>query len=102
MVTKESVMKALEGCIDPELGINVVDMGLIYDVDVKKDSVHVKMTLTNPGCPMAGMIARDVEETVKGLDGVKSADVELVWEPRWTPERLSEKAKRMLGYKIKE
>jgi metal-sulfur cluster biosynthetic enzyme len=90
-------MKALEGCLDPEIGISVVDMGLIYDVSVKGDAVHVKMTLTNPGCPMARMIAKDVEKTVKGM-GVAKAEVELVWEPKWTPDRLSEKAKKMLGY----
>jgi metal-sulfur cluster biosynthetic enzyme len=73
-------------------------MGLIYDVGVKDGSVHVKMTLTNPGCPMARMIAKDVEKTVKGMKGIKKAEVELVWEPRWTPDRLSERAKKMLGY----
>ena len=98
MVSKEDVMKALEGCLDPEIGVSVVDMGLIYEVVVKEDKVHIKMTLTNPGCPMAGMISQDVEETVKKIKGVKKADVELVWDPPWTPERLSEKAKKMLGY----
>ena len=98
MVTEEEVMKALEECLDPELGISVVDMGLIYDVEVEEGNVHVKMTLTNPGCPMASMISHDVEETVKKLDGVKSTEVELVWDPPWTPERLSPKAKKMLGY----
>ena len=89
-------MKALEGCLDPEIGVSVVDMGLIYGVSVNGKEVHVKMTLTNPGCPMARMIAKDVEETLKGL-GLK-VEVELVWEPKWTPDRLSEKAKKMLGY----
>ena len=90
-------MKALEGCMDPELGISVVDMGLIYGVEAKEGGVHIRMTLTNPGCPMARMIAKDVEETVRGM-GVGKVEVELVWEPRWTPDRLSEKAKKMLGY----
>ena len=99
MVTKQQIMKSLEGCIDPEIGISVVDMGLIYDVNVKDDRVHIKMTLTNPECPMARMISHDVEETVKSIKGVKKVEVEIVWEPRWTPDRLSEKAKKMLGYK---
>ena len=98
MVTRESVMKALKGCLDPEIGISVVDMGLIYGVDIGKDSVHVRMTLTNPGCPMSRMIVKDVEETVKGLDGIKKAEVELVWEPPWSPERMSEAAKLELGF----
>jgi metal-sulfur cluster biosynthetic enzyme len=98
MVTKREVMKALEKCLDPELGLSVVEMGLIYEVSVTADKVHVKMTLTNPGCPMQMMISGDVEKTVKGLKGVKKAEVELVWEPRWTPDRLSSKAKKKLGY----
>jgi len=102
LVTKQNVLKALENCLDPEIGISVVDMGFIYDVDINDDNIHVKMTLTNPGCPMARMISHDVEETVKGMKGVKKAEIELMWEPRWTPDRLSDKAKKILSYKNKE
>ena len=99
VVTKQEVLKVLENCLDPELGISVVDMGLIYEVKVDNENVHVRMTLTNPGCPMARMISHDVEETIKGMKGIKKAEVELVWEPKWTPDRLSEKAKKTGGYK---
>ncbi len=99
MITKKDILKALEGCLDPEIGISVVDMGLIYGIEVENGSVHIKMTLTNPGCPMARMILTDVENVVKSMKGVKNVEVELVWEPRWTPDRLSDKAKKLLGYK---
>jgi metal-sulfur cluster biosynthetic enzyme len=98
LVTKQDVMKALEKCIDPELGISLVDMGFIYGVSVKADQVHVKMTLSNPGCPMQRMMLADIERSVKSLDGVNKVEVELVWEPKWTPERISKKARKKIGF----
>ena len=99
MVTKEDVMKVLRNCFDPEIPINVVDLGLIYDVKVGDNNVHIKMTLTVPGCPMAQFIAGEVESKIKAMEGVKSAEVELVFDPPWTPERMSPKAKEKLGMK---
>jgi metal-sulfur cluster biosynthetic enzyme len=99
MITREGVMSCLEGVIDPEIGINVVDLGLIYDVRIDDDGmVRVKMTLTTPGCPMHEQIARAAVRTLKRMDGVKDANVEVVWEPPWTPERLSSRAKVLLGF----
>jgi len=80
-------------------GISLVDMGLIYDVKVDKDKVHVKMTLTTPGCPMHAFMVQDVREKVKALKGVKDVKVELVWDPPWTPDRMSKEAKKKLGFK---
>jgi len=92
-------MKVLKECYDPEIGISLVDLGLIYDVEVKGDKVHIKMTLTTPGCPMHMMMTEDVKEKVGKIKGVKEVNVELVWDPPWTPDRMSKEAKKMLGFK---
>lgn len=97
MVSKEEVMNRLKQCYDPEIPVNIVDLGLIYDVTVEGEIVHVKMTLTAPGCPMHSLIARDVRNKLESMEGVKEAKVEMVWEPRWTPDRISPEAKFKLG-----
>ena len=89
MVTKEDVMEVLKKCYDPEIPINIVDLGLVYDVDIEGDRVHIKMTLTTPGCPMSAMIVDNVRQKVESIDGIKNAEVELVWDPPWTPDRIS-------------
>lgn len=96
-VTEDQVYAALRDCYDPEIPVNVVDLGLIYDVKIIDDWVGVKMTLTTPGCGMSGMIAQNVRNRVLGLAGVKEADVRIVWEPAWTPERMSADARKRLG-----
>jgi len=98
MVTKQDVMKVLKKCYDSEIGISLVDLGLIYDVQVKDDKVYIKMTLTTPGCPMHVFMVNDVEEKVKKMKGVKEVKVELVWDPQWTPDRMSREAKKKLGF----
>ena len=90
-------MEALKTCLDPELGISIVDLGLIYGVRVEGDKAKIKMTLTTPGCPLVNMINADVEEKVRKVEGIKEVEVELVWEPRWTPDRISEEGKKALG-----
>ena len=97
MVNKEDVMKALRKCYDPEIGINLVDLGLIYDVKVDGNKVHIKMTLTSPGCPMHSFLAQDVQDKVKNIKGVKEVKVDLVWDPPWTPERMAKDARKKLG-----
>jgi metal-sulfur cluster biosynthetic enzyme len=97
-VTEEQVYEALKQCYDPEIPVNVVELGLIYDVKIIDSWVGVKMTLTTPGCGMSGMIAQDVKNRVMRLPGVKEADVRIVWEPAWTPERMSPEAKKRLGF----
>lgn len=94
MPTKEEVIKALEKVDDPELQINLVDLGLIYRVEAGDDSVEVDMTLTAPGCPVAGMIVQQAEQAIKAL-GAQRVQVNLVWEPRWTEERISDRLKKM-------
>jgi FeS assembly SUF system protein len=97
MVTKTEVLEALKTVYDPEFPVSVIDLGLIYEVKVTKERVLVKMTLTNPGCPMSGLIVGMVKEKVESLNGVKEAEVELVFEPAWTPDRMSKEARKKFG-----
>jgi len=97
MPTHEQVMDALRMCYDPEIPVNVVDLGLIYDVKIEDDVVNVKMTLTASGCPMRGLIAEGVRAQLECLPGVREAHVEVVWDPPWNPSMISEEGKRRLG-----
>ena len=99
MVTNEQVYEALRNCYDPEIPVNLVDLGLIYDVKVDDDTVNVVMTLTARGCPAHSFISEQVREQVAKIDGVKSAHVQVVWDPPWSISRLSEAAKMQLGLK---
>ncbi len=97
LVSENDVREALKKCIDPELGINIVDLGLVYGVKVSGEKVRVEMALTTPGCPLHAFFVKDVEEKVKALPGVREVEVELVWEPPWSPEKMSEEAKKRFG-----
>ena len=98
-LTEEIVQDALRRVKDPEAGINIVDLGLIYDVAIDDaGKVDVKMTLTSPGCPAGPQIMGDTDEAIRALDGVKDVRVELVWEPYWTPERIDPKVRAYLGF----
>ncbi len=96
--TEAEVYEALRAVDDPEIGINVVDLGLIYGLKIDGQKVSVDMTLTTPGCPMHRTIGQWVGQAIEGLPGVKDVYVRFVWEPRWTPERLSAEAKKQLGF----
>jgi len=96
MITKDQVYEQLKTVMDPELHIDIVGLGLIYDVLVTKDRIKVVMTLTTPGCPLAGEIDRLVKEAVKPL-GDCEIEIKLVWEPAWSREMMSEEAKLVLG-----
>jgi FeS assembly SUF system protein len=98
MVTEEKVWEVLKNCYDPEIPVNIVDLGLVYDVKIEDDVVKVKMTLTAPGCPMHSMIAQDVRNKLLGIEGVKDAVVQVVWDPPWNPDMMSEEAKAKLGF----
>lgn len=92
------VLEAVRMVYDPEIPVNIYELGLVYDLQVSPEgNVHIQMTLTAPSCPEAGFIPGRVETAVRGVDGVKDAKVELVWEPQWTPARMSEAAKLHLG-----
>ncbi|MBI1883587.1 MAG: DUF59 domain-containing protein [Chlamydiae bacterium] len=96
---EKEVYTVLEHCYDPEIpNVSLVDLGLIYDIQIQDDHVHIKMTLTAQGCGMSGMISEQVKMMVQDLPWVKSAQVEIVWDPPWHPDRMSEKAKKTLGF----
>jgi FeS assembly SUF system protein len=97
MVSKDEIVNVLKDCYDPEIPINIWDLGLVYDISIDEDNVGIKMTLTAPGCMMGGMIAEEVKAKVKAVSGVKDAKVELVWDPPWTPDKMSEEAKAQMG-----
>lgn len=97
MVTKEEVLEALSKVYDPEIPINIVDLGLIYDIIIKNSDVHIKMTLTAQGCPLYRAMGDWVKEAVSKIKGVKNVTVEFVWDPPWTPDRMSPKARAKLG-----
>jgi metal-sulfur cluster biosynthetic enzyme len=98
MPTVEDVEEALTNVIDPELGLDFVELGLIYGIDVDGANVHVTFTLTSPGCPIGPQVSEQIEEFVSELEGVASVDSTMVFTPPWTPELMSDDAKFALGY----
>lgn len=99
MVDRARIMKVLKECVDPELGISVVDLGLIYGVKVNDGKVDIKMTLTSPNCPMHFYILEDIKNRVSKLKGVKDVNIDLVFNPPWSPKRMSKSAKKKLWVK---
>jgi len=102
MATKEEVIAVLRKCYDPEIPINIYDLGLVYNIELQPDTgkVDVRMTLTAPGCPASAYIQMDVKRKLEQLPGIKEALVNIVWEPPWTPEMMSETAKKQFGWGI--
>lgn len=102
MATKDEVIGVLKKCYDPEIPINIYDLGLVYNIEIDDGSgmVNVRMTLTAPGCPASAYINADVKRKIEQLPGVKEASVQIVWEPPWTPEMMSETAKKQFGWGI--
>jgi metal-sulfur cluster biosynthetic enzyme len=98
MATKEEVVQALRQVEDPELGMDIVDLGLMYDVEVEDGNVKVIHTLTSMGCPVGPMIQQQIDDVVRALPGVSEVDVELTWDPPWSPDKMSEDAKFILGF----
>lgn len=95
---KELIITGLKTVFDPEIPVNIYDLGLIYDIAINDDNqVHIQMTLTSPGCPVAQTFPGTVEQAVNLVEGVKDCTVELVWEPMWTQERMTEAARLELG-----
>jgi metal-sulfur cluster biosynthetic enzyme len=98
MPTREEVFEALRQVEDPELGMDIVELGLLYDVEVEGPAVTVTYTLTSMGCPAGQMIEEDIERVVREVPGVDDVKSELTFEPPWSPERMSEDAKFILGF----
>ncbi len=101
-VTVDRIIEALRGCYDPEIPVNIVDLGLVYNVSLTDGKAHVKMTLTAPGCPAQEYLSAQVKGEIERLPGVKSAEVEIVWDPPWTPGRMSEEARKQLKSREEE
>ncbi len=97
---KEKIKKKLGEVIDPEIGIDIVNLGLIYEIKIERDlsKATVKMTATTPMCPLLGEMLSEVEEKLSQIEEVEEIAVELVWEPKWGPEMMSKEAKEMLGF----
>jgi metal-sulfur cluster biosynthetic enzyme len=98
MPTREEVVEALEDCYDPEIPVNIVDLGLVYDIRLAGDNVEVDFTLTAPGCGMAYTIKDDIHAKLSAINGIGGVVVNIVWEPPWTPDRMSENARKALGF----
>ena len=96
-VTEEQVVDILRTCYDPEIPLNLYDLGLIYDIGINADMVIITMTLTAPGCPIANTIAPEIEGRLLEIEGVNDSRVDIVWEPQWTPEMLRPEAKELLS-----
>lgn len=98
MVTESAVKHILQTVYDPEIPVNIYELGLIYDVKIDDSGlVEIKMTLTTPNCPAAGSLPGEIEQKIRGLEGVTNVTVEIVWEPMWNPSMMSEAARLQLG-----
>jgi metal-sulfur cluster biosynthetic enzyme len=98
MPTVEDVQEALTNVIDPELGLDFVELGLVYDIEVEDQDVYIPFTLTSPGCPIGPQVTDQMKEFVSELDGVEKVHPKMVFSPPWTPELMSEEAKFALGF----
>ena len=98
MATKDEVLEVLRQVEDPELGMDIVDLGLLYEVDVLDSTVKVTYSLTSMGCPAGPLIAQDIEGAVRQVEGVEDVELELTFDPPWTPDRMSDDAKFILGF----
>jgi metal-sulfur cluster biosynthetic enzyme len=98
MPTKDEVIEALRAVEDPELGMDIVDLGLLYDVEIDGPKIKVIHSLTSMGCPAGPMIQEDIVNVASAVEGVEEVEIELTWEPPWTPDRMSDDAKFILGF----
>ena len=98
MVTKDDVVEALHGVEDPELGMDIVELGLFYDAEIDGPKVKVTYTLTSMGCPVGPMIQENIDQIARSMPDVEDVEVELTWDPPWSPEKMSDDAKFILGF----
>lgn len=97
MVTTEDVRKGLTCVVDPEIGLDIIDLGLVYDIEIGEEKITVNMTLTTQGCPMHESMRQSVENVVRRLAPDKEVEIKVVWDPPWTPERMTPTARAHLG-----
>lgn len=97
-IPQDQVFEKLRQCLDPELGINIVDLGLIYSISIENSRIHVLMTLTTPGCPLDSYFVKDISSKLKTIKGVKDVFVEMTFEPPWNTSKMSDESKDLLGF----
>lgn len=96
---EDTIREILKKVIDPEIGVNIVDLGLVYQVQIRPDEVYIQLTMTSPACPLHGVITRNMDKELrKSLPDLAEMTIELVWDPPWSPEMMSEAAKKQLGW----
>ena len=95
-ITKEEIIKCIKTVVDPEIPVNLYDLGLIYNIDIEENNIKIQMTLTNPNCPVAGVMPENLGKSVENIKGIRSIQVNLVWEPKWNKDFMSEDAKLAL------
>ena len=100
MLSEDDVLDKLKNVYDPEIMVDIVDLGLVYDIEINNKTVNLKLTLTSPGCPAGDIIESESKAWVKQLQGIKKVNVEFVWDPPWRPAMMSDEAKIELGYAI--
>ena len=98
MVSQDQIIDKLKQCLDPELGINIVDLGLVYGVSIESSRVNILMTLTTPGCPLDSYFVKDITSKLKSIKGVSDVSVELTFDPIWSPSNMSTESKDLLGF----
>lgn len=94
----EGIREALRAVKDPELGFNIVELGLVYDIEVADGNARITMTLTSPGCPAGGQILSGAQAAAESVEGVDAAEVNLVWKPFWSPDRIEPRVRAMMGF----
>lgn len=98
MVSQDQIIDKLRECLDPELNVNIVDLGLIYGVSIEGSHIQVLMTMTTPGCPLDSYFVKDITDKLKRLKGVSDVGVEMTFEPPWSPTKMSQESKDLLGF----
>ncbi|MBI65857.1 MAG: FeS assembly SUF system protein [Candidatus Marinimicrobia bacterium] len=102
MIKKEKIIQILQTCFDPEIPIDLWNLGLIYNIKINNKNISITMTLTTPGCTMAEHIAQDIKDKINALEEVENVDVEITFDPIWEPSMMTDKGKEILGFKTKE
>ncbi|MFG1519168.1 MAG: metal-sulfur cluster assembly factor [Thermoplasmataceae archaeon] len=97
MVQKEEILEALKQVSDPEIGMDIVNLGLVYEVKIEGERVYIRMTMTAPTCPVTPWILAEAQRVVENISGVEAADIELVWDPPWNPSMMTDEAKEALN-----
>ncbi len=99
MTTEGQILEALKQVLDPEIGVNIVDLGLVYKVEIKPEEVYIQLTMTSPACPLHGVITRNMDKVLRQtFPDLGPVTIEVVWEPPWTPEMMSDSARKQLGW----